>query len=1008
MSLRVSAPADVAAEPAGGHGGRRRGLLADSPAGWGTPAVIAAQRALACAAPDPDVVLAIVADAARRLLRADGAVTWARTRPPAGALVVARATAGSTRTSPGDVTTYPPSPGDLSPHTTTGAGIREGAASSVVVPLVHDGEPVAWVVVLSSLPDAFDECDHELLELLAEVGGHRLGHALALDAHDALKAQSDAVLQAMTAGLVVLDRDSVIVFANQAAQDVLGLSLEQLLGRSNHDPRWAVVNEDCSACPGEAFPSSVTLATGATQQDRLLGLHRPDGQLRWLLVNTVPMRDRSGALTGVVCSFDDVTARRDADTALLDTRRRLEAARDLAGLATWEVDLASGALRWSAEMFTIVGLDQVGGDLDAQAQRSLVHPDDLPQLDAVAQACVTSREPAQLVVRALRADGTVRFLWTQMDVAVDHTGAVSTLWGTTQDITEREQAAQALAASEQHFRLAFDNAPIGMSMLSLAPGSAGRYLRANEQFHRMLGYSADELTSRTMADLTHPEDVLADQRRFDSITNGETTSVAFDKRFRRKDGETVFAWLTSSVAHGPAGEPLYLVTHAVDLTEQRSQQAELERLALTDTLTGLANRTLLTDRLDQALARLQRVDTGCALLLLDVDRFKLVNDSFGHQVGDALLVEVASRLEAVCRADATVARLGGDEFVVLVEGLHDPDEVHPVAARILAALRRPYALGDAGDCIVATVSIGISVATTPDRSHSDLYREADLALYRAKDSGRDQYALFDAALRSRVLARMEAETLLRRALADDRVTPYFQPIVDLATGGVVGVECLARIMDPERGVVGPADFVDVAEETGLVAELDARMLELGVRQLSPWSREGLGLHHLSANVSARSLEDPSLVDRLRRVMAWYDVAGAAVHVEITERSLLATNPVSAQSLRRIAQLGVDLGLDDFGTGYSALAYLQRFDLRFLKIDRSFVSRLGHPRDDAVVAAVIDLAHAHDLVVVAEGVEVPEQLAALRTMGCDRAQGYLMGRPMPPEELLDLLRRSPSW
>lgn len=846
-----------------------RGCWLEAPGGRADRSPDGAQRILACAPPDPVVIFRLLAETAWSVLGCSGAVT----SQPAGDAVVVRGVAGETPNPIGSTMDLDGTLTGLAVRTQTsqicddwysdpraGGTPVPGPLSFAVVPLVHEGEVIAVVGAHSARLSAFDEQDLELLAMLAEVGAHRLAHALAPHSCDELQAQSSAVLDAMTAGLTVLDLNGTIRFANPAALAVFGL---------------------------------------------------------WVAVNAVPMHDRAGAMTGVVCSFDDITSRRGADATLQDARRRLEAALDLAGLATWERDLATGAVYWSPEMYAMFGLEPSPGPPDPALHLSVVEEAGRLNLEAMAKSCIATREPGHTTVRAIWPDGTRRYLWSQMDVATDAAGEVTTLWGNTQDITEREEAAQALAASEQHFRVAFDNAPISMSMIGLAPGSEGCYLRANAEFCTMLGYTSDEVLTLTMPDLTHVDDVEKDRARFAQLTSGAVGSVAFDKRFRRKDGQTVFAWVTSSVVLGPLGAPLFLITHALDMTPRRQQQAELERLALTDTLTGLANRTLLTDRLDQALARLQRVDGSCALLLLDIDRFKLVNDSLGHQVGDALLVEVAGRIEAASRADSTVARLGGDEFVV-------------------------------------TVSIGVSVASSADRSHGDLFREADLALYRAKDSGRDQYALFDSALRSRVDARMEAENLLRRALAAGQVTPFFQPLIDLTTGRIRSAECLARIVLPGGEVVAPADFVEVAEETGLIVELDARIFELGMRQFALWSAQ------------------PDL------------------------------------ALRRVAALGIHVGLDDFGTGYSALAYLQRFDLAFLKIDRSFVSQLGNQRDDAVVAAVIDLAHALELRVVAEGVETLEQLAALRAMGCDRAQGFLMGRPMPAEGLVALVRTPAIW
>ena len=738
----------------------------------------------------------------------------------------------------------------------------------------------------------------------------------------------------------------------------------------------------------------------------------PDGSVHHLQSWTDVETDADGVVTRVHGATIDVTEREEAVASLSESRSRMAAALKLTNTGTWDMDFRTGVGHWSDRMCELMGVPHGEWTEGVDEYMALVHPDDRERMREFSEGLVTTgrRRGEAMSYRVVHKDGSVHHLQSWSDVRLGEDGEVLAVWGTAMDITEQAEAAARLEASEQHFRVAFDNAPIGMSMISLAPGSHGTYLRANEAFERMIGYTSEELCGQPLLDLTHPDDVERDAALFGRLSRGEIPSLAFEKRYLRKDGTPVHAWLTTSVGFDAHGEPLYLVSHAVDITDRLREQAELERLALTDTLTGLANRTLLDDRLDQALARLQRTGGAAAMLLLDVDRFKLVNDSMGHLVGDALLVEMAGRIQAVSRADATVARLGGDEFVVLVEGLKEVSEVHAIATRLLETLRRPYQLGPSNDSFVATVSLGVSVATSADRSHVDLYREADLALYRAKDAGRDQYALFDDALRSRAVARMKSESLLRRALTEDRLLAVFQPMVDLTDGATHAAEGLARIAGPDGELIPPSEFIDVAEETGLIVEVDARMFELVTAEYARLSAlPGINLRRMTTNVSARSLEDPTFTDRLRRALQWYDVKGSAIRIELTERSLLTTSPVVRESLERIGSLGVKVGLDDFGTGYSALAYLQRFSLRFLKIDRSFVSRLGVSlRDDAVVGAVIDLAHAHDLQVIGEGVETPEQLASLRALGCDSAQGYLMGRPMRSADFEALLRTDVRW
>ena len=874
--------------------------------------------------------------------------------------------------------------------------LRTGQASHDEVVGVRQPAGRMWWLLVSSVPRTENGVVLGVVSSFTDITARR--------AHEDARRARDARLRAAQAltGLAWWELDP------RTGRHEWSDEMFQLVGLEP-TPRPPSVEEYLSLIHPEDRAAASTLresgfGTGHREVFRVL---RPDGEVRHLQSWTDVEHDTDGAVTRVVGATIDVTEREKLLASVARNRASLAAALELTRTATWEWDVVADRLTWSERMFELMGVD-AGSAPTLDNFLGALHPDDRGWISTLNDRTVATGAGEQAQYRVVHPDGSERHIKAWTDVRRASDGTVTHLWGTAMDVTEQAESAARLSASEEHFRVAFDNAPIGMTMISLAAADKGRYLRANAAFEAMLGRSSEELGGMSLGDLTHPEDRERDAGQFARLAQGETETLAFEKRYLRRDGRVVHAWLTSTVVHGADGQPLYLVTHALDISERLREQAELERLALTDTLTGLANRTLLNDRLDQALARLHRTGGAAAMLLLDVDRFKTVNDSLGHQIGDALLVEIAHRVEAVSRADSTVARLGGDEFVVLVEGLPAADAVHAVADRLLEALRRPYDLGPTAEALVATVSVGVSVAHDATRSAGDLYREADLALYRAKDSGRNQYALFDDELRSRADRRMTSETLLRKALAENLLTPVFQPIVDLATGKVRSAEALVRIEDGDRLVL-PAEFIDVAEETGLIVEVDARMFERVAAEGARLIDAGALLRRLSTNVSARSLEDPRFVERVARALTWYGVPGSMIRIELTERSLLATSPAVRDSLARVQALGIQVGLDDFGTGYSALAYLQSFSLQFLKIDRSFVSRLGSSaRDDAIVSAVIDLAHAHELVVIGEGVETAGQLAALRRMGCDQAQGYLMGRPMPAADLDELLRTDPHW
>ena len=542
------------------------------------------------------------------------------------------------------------------------------------------------------------------------------------------------------------------------------------------------------------------------------------------------------------------------------------------------------------------------------------------------------------------------------------------------------------------------------------------------EMYRVLGLEPGDLTPTLAAwhAAVHPED-LERARRLDLHAPGRP---AGRETFRviGVDGVERYVRSWSCVVPAPTapdGEHRVTVCGAtVDITRQVRDQRLLERLSETDAVTGLGNRLAFDRRMQQLLSwpatrarSRSAVDAPqVSLLLVDLDRFKLVNDSLGHQVGDRLLVEVARRIEGVLPDGAMTARMGGDEFVVLPPPGTPWLQVRRLAQALVDALRVPYVLPDTGEELVCPASIGVTGTAGRPGTPAELLSQADLALYRAKDNGRDRYVVYDDALRRQAQGRRDSERLLRAALDDDRLVLRYQPVVEVPGGRVVGAEALVRMRRPDGprhshqdDLVGPDAFIDVAEDTGLVVELDCWVIDQVVAQMARWmaqSPAGADLPWLALNVSARSMEHPRVVRRLLDAVRRSRVRPDLLRVELTEHTFLGTLPGGDDALRQLIASGVPVGIDDFGTGYSALAYLPRFDLDFMKIDRSFLADVGREaRADAVVTAIVDLAHAHGMRVTAEGVETPRQARRLAEIGCDLAQGYHFGRAAGAERIL---------
>lgn len=744
-----------------------------------------------------------------------------------------------------------------------------------------------------------------------------------------------------------------------------------------------------------------TALSTAQGYENVFRVIRSDGQTRWLRAwSSVETGDddRPARVWGATI---DVTDREQADSQRRADQGRLADAYALTGLAWWEWQVDTGTITWSEGMRALAGRSP-SEEVTLADWLALVDPQDLARSAPLEQAALEHGLPYLHVFRINLPDGRTRHLQSWTGPLRGPDGTIHGLRGATLDVTERTLAEQALAASEEQFRVAFDHAPTAMVMVDLTGDAAGRILRANGAFAAMLGYEPQEVLSLTVAEWTFPTDQGQNRARWQALAAGRDGAQSYELLLRRRDGTAVPTRVTSAVAHDREGRPQHAITHFIDETQRRTHEAELERLARTDELTGLTNRTLVDGQLAAALRRLaDGGDRLVGLLLLDVDRFKLVNDTLGHPAGDGLLTQVAARLRAATVGRGTVARLGGDEFLLLVEDAQEVADLQRLAVDVLEVLRRPCHLGS-GAPVATTSSVGIAFTDDPTTTATDLLREADLALYDAKDRGRDRYAVYDERLRARTRQRMATESRLRKALASDGLRVVLQPVVDLGTGQVQAAEALVRLVDPELGELSPADFIPVAEDTGLIAQVDSWVALTVIGMLADDEAAGRGQlpARIAVNVSGRTLGQPGFVANVRAALALRGVPSRRLMVELTESTLLDPSTGVAEVLDELSALGVQVGLDDFGTGYSALSYLQELPLGFLKVDRSFVSQLGSSaRADAVVAAIVALAHAHGLSVTAEGVETRLQADALRAMGCDQGQGWLYGRPEPVSRLL---------
>ncbi|HEX9998028.1 MAG TPA: EAL domain-containing protein [Abditibacterium sp.] len=682
----------------------------------------------------------------------------------------------------------------------------------------------------------------------------------------------------------------------------------------------------------------------------------------------------------------------------------------------WQV--GQDFLDWHGDIDTLLGYPPGGMKRNQKAWLQHIHFADQGKVVRACARALALRQPVQTEFRVIRCDGTTRHWMIRgkplasdrndvvgssdglaLPIDNSHQETAPRLLAVCIDITARKEADEALRESEERLQRIFDTAADAIIIVD----RDGQITFANEAAARIFGLLRDEITSRTIYDSAWQYAAL-DGGEFDPSENPfhrvrATGEPVYEVQYgvANFDGARVIVSVNAAPLLDARGNFSGMVASFTDVTERRTLEDRLKYQAFHDSLTGLANRSLLRDRLEHALVRRDKRATPIAVLFIDLDNFKYINDSLGHAVGDELIVEISSRLRVSLRAGDTAARFGGDEFVVLLELLDNAHYAIQVAERLLETLREPFFLS--GREVFTTPSIGIAFSSGSYDHPDELLRHADAAMYEAKRRGKARYEVFESSMSASAINRLEIENDLRRALQKGEFFLHYQPKWDLNHDIIYGFEALVRWQHPQRGLIPPGEFIPIAEETGLIVPLGFEVLKMACQQAKIWSQCAAKPLTMAVNVSARQLLLPEIVPLVAQVLDESQFSPGCLILEITESSIVERTGDMLDTLNALKALGVRLAIDDFGTGYSSLAYLRAFPFDYLKIDRQFVTNVHEEGGNGViVSSMITLAHALNLLVIAEGAEQIEEVAHLKKLGCDMAQGYYFGKPLPHKEI----------
>lgn len=793
------------------------------------------------------------------------------------------------------------------------------------------------------------------------------------------------LIESFPEAIVLLSNDDRVIRVNRAFAALFGYGVEEALGRR--------INELLvpAHLQGEGQALSQRAARGEGFGVETVR-RRKDGTLVEVSILTTPIIAQ-GRQLGVYGIYRDITQHRRSALVLRELKKAVETMQlgvTITGL-DGKIIYANPA---EAQMHAWTVEELLGKDVSVLARPGERRPMTREQI----RKMTTWRRDTVNV----RRDGTAFPVSLLSDVVHDEAGEPVAIVTTCEEITERRRAEAQLRESEERYALAARGANDGLWDWDLVTGR----LYLSPRWKAMLGYADDEIgtTPDEWLGRVRPEDRNELELAIAAHLQGASPHLEHEHRLGRKDGQTCWVLCRGLAVRDAAGRATRVAGSMTDITERKLADERLARDALHDPLTGLPNRALFTGLLKRTMARTRRSEQRrYAVLFLDLDRFKVVNDSLGHIYGDRLLLAVAGRLEICMRPGDTIARLGGDEFTVLLDDIADASDATRVADRIERELKRPIQLD--GHEVTTSASIGIAFGDPGYRQPEDVIRDADLAMYRAKSQGQARYEVFDKAMHERAMSALQLEADLRRALARGEFRLFYQPIVSLRTGKISGFEALVRWQHPERGLLYPSEFIPIAEETRMIVPLGTWVLREACQQLREWQKSFPTEPALtmSVNLSPMQLQQHNLVETVLEILHRADLEPRSLKLEITEGVLMGSAERHVEVVRRLAQAGVQVLIDDFGTGHSSLSYLQRFSVATLKIDQSFITGLGAvAKNLEIVRSIISLARALGLTVVAEGVETEAQQHYLRDLQCEEVQGHLFYQPVDrgrAEELL---------